>query len=314
MTERQFSKGTVIFREGDMGDCFYRVISGNVGIVAAYGEDNEHLIKDLKPNDYFGEMAVIEAYPRSATAVALSDVNIEEFSTSEMGAFFKENPEKVLEITSYIGKCIRDTTEEYVEIADTIEQLGAGEKKDSLMDKLKKFAGVYSSRKKEEKKLSVEASKKLLGTPGDDIECFSKGTVLFKEGEHSSCMYEVQVGKIGIYVDYGKPSEKRIASVVGGEFFGEMGLIDFCSRNATAVVLEDDTTVEIIDKNNLLDLFRENPPKAEAIVAHLSRKLRQVTVKYLESCHLLYDIYNGDVKDDEIKDKASGHDTFNGVV
>lgn len=91
-------------------------------------------------------------------------------------------------------------------------------------------------------------------------------------------------------------------------------ITQFCINFLFITSLLSDTSLNLFTYFCFLDLFRENPPKAEAIVAHLSRKLRQVTMKYLESCHLLYDIYNGDVKDDEIKDKASGHDTFNGIV
>ncbi|MCR5357376.1 MAG: cyclic nucleotide-binding domain-containing protein [Lachnospiraceae bacterium] len=314
MTERQFGKGTVIFHEGDVGETFFRVISGKVGIFSAYETDGEYLIKELNPDDYFGEMAVIEAYPRSATAVALSDVKVEEATTSEMGVFFKENPEKVLQITGYIGKCIRDTTEEYIEVAGTIQKLGEGEKKDSLMDKLRKFAGVYSARSKEMNKLSTEGAKRFSKAKSDSVESYSKETIIFKQGEFAECMYEVQGGSVGIYSDYGKSNEKLLSTVEAGEYFGEMGLIDNKPRSATAVIMADNTILETIKKKDLLNLFKENPPQAEAIVAHLSAKLRQVTKKYLESCHLLYDIYNGSVNDSEIAKKASEYVTYHGVV
>ena len=313
MTEKHFSKGTVIFHEGDNGETFFRVIDGTVGIFSSYGTEDEYLIRELKSDDYFGEMAVIEAYPRSATAVAISDTIVEESTTAEMGKFFKNDPEKVLEITDYIGKCIRDTTEDYIEVVGTIEKLGGGEKKDSLMDKLKKFAAVYSSRSKEANKLSAEASKKFSVSGSDAVENFSKGTVIFKQGDASDCMYEVEGGSVAIYSDYGTAAQKKLATVYGGEFFGEMGLIGNKVPSATAVTTEE-TTIETIKKADLLDLFKKNPPQAEAIVAHLSGKLRQVTKKYLESCHLLYDIYNGSVNDDEIVKKASEYETFHGVV
>lgn len=314
MTEKQFSKGTIIFHEGDHGETFFRVISGTVGIYSSYGTEDEYLIRELKSGDYFGEMAVIETYPRSATAVAISDSSVEESSTAEMGLFFKDNPEKILEITDYIGKCIRDTTDDYIEVTDTIEKLGRGEKKESLMDKLKKFGEIYSSRKKEANKPSAEASRKFSATGSDAIENFPKATVIFKQGDVSDCMYQVQGGCVDIYSDYGTSAQKKLATVSDGEFFGEMGLIGNKARSATAVTTIDNTTIEIIKKTDLLELFKNNPPMAEAIVVHLSEKLRQVTKKYLESCHLLYEIYTGSVMDNEVAKVATEYKTYNGVA
>ena len=46
MEIKTFSKGKVVFKEGDPGDCMYDVYSGKVGVYAAYGEPEQKLLMD----------------------------------------------------------------------------------------------------------------------------------------------------------------------------------------------------------------------------------------------------------------------------
>ncbi|HEY0966730.1 MAG TPA: ATP-binding protein [Opitutaceae bacterium] len=67
---RDFSAGEVIFSAGDPGDGFYLVESGRVRIEAAAGEEGARLLATIGPGDFFGEMAVLDDAPRSASASA----------------------------------------------------------------------------------------------------------------------------------------------------------------------------------------------------------------------------------------------------
>lgn len=60
-----FAAGDTIFREGDPGDLMYAVIDGEVDIVVG-----GRVVDTTEPGGLLGEMAVIDAQPRSATAVA----------------------------------------------------------------------------------------------------------------------------------------------------------------------------------------------------------------------------------------------------
>jgi len=57
--------GSVIFNEGDPGDCLYVILDGEVDIRV-----HEHQVWRLKAGEIFGEMALVEARSRSAQAVA----------------------------------------------------------------------------------------------------------------------------------------------------------------------------------------------------------------------------------------------------
>lgn len=66
---RAFQAGEVIFNEGDAGDGLYIVHSGLIRITATSTLDRQHVLSRMEPGDYFGEMAVFDGGPRSASAV-----------------------------------------------------------------------------------------------------------------------------------------------------------------------------------------------------------------------------------------------------
>jgi len=73
---RTFSKGDVIFREGDESSEAYRLISGEVEISIGTRGGARTLAR-LSAGEFFGEMSLIDDKPRSATATALTDCEVE---------------------------------------------------------------------------------------------------------------------------------------------------------------------------------------------------------------------------------------------
>jgi CRP/FNR family cyclic AMP-dependent transcriptional regulator len=68
---RYFAKGATVFREGEQGDEFFVVVRGKVEI-----RSGNRRFETVGPNGIFGEMALIDDSPRSATVVALTDVTL----------------------------------------------------------------------------------------------------------------------------------------------------------------------------------------------------------------------------------------------
>ncbi len=69
LTYNIFPEGTVVFTEGERGDHAYLVQSGTVEIRTGSGE-NSRLVDIIGEGEFFGEMALVDDEPRSATAVA----------------------------------------------------------------------------------------------------------------------------------------------------------------------------------------------------------------------------------------------------
>jgi len=70
---RIYRRSEVIFEENDSGNEMYIVSSGSVKLYTQTGSGQRTLLSVLKPGDHFGEMALIDGSPRSATAVARQD-------------------------------------------------------------------------------------------------------------------------------------------------------------------------------------------------------------------------------------------------
>ena len=66
---RSFKAGEVIFKEGDRGEEFFVIRSGKVGVRLG-----NRTLEELGEGEIFGEMALIDAGPRSATVIAETDV------------------------------------------------------------------------------------------------------------------------------------------------------------------------------------------------------------------------------------------------
>ena len=73
MKVNEYKNGDVVFRQGEFATTFYKILSGSVGVYVGYGSEKEKQLSTLHAGDYLGEMGVIDAYPRSATAVVLED-------------------------------------------------------------------------------------------------------------------------------------------------------------------------------------------------------------------------------------------------
>ena len=71
--EKKAKKNELIFKEGAIGDAFYLIVTGSVRISTMVPGVGEEALTILKEGEYFGEMALIDDAPRSASAIANDD-------------------------------------------------------------------------------------------------------------------------------------------------------------------------------------------------------------------------------------------------
>jgi CRP-like cAMP-binding protein len=88
MTERSFNEGDEITREGESGIGFFVIEEGNAS-VSVGGE----IVRTLGPGEHFGEIALIDSGPRSATIIAGTDLRCRGMSAWEFRPFVEEHPE-----------------------------------------------------------------------------------------------------------------------------------------------------------------------------------------------------------------------------
>ena len=122
-----------------------------------------------------------------------------------------------------------------------------------------------------------------------DIRTYRNGEVIFRQNDDGQCMYCVQYGKVGIFLDYGGPNEVKLADLMSDQFFGEMGLLEKLPRSATAVSLSDDTVIEVITEDGFYSYFEENPAKVLMLMQQMCNRLRRTSKDYLRACSTVHE-------------------------
>lgn len=104
---KTFHKNDIIFCEFEPGDNFYLIQSGRVEITKII-DNIEKTIDILNPGEVFGEMAILEGAPRSASAIALEQVKVLEFNHENFEILMMGNPQIALKLLKLFTKRIYD--------------------------------------------------------------------------------------------------------------------------------------------------------------------------------------------------------------
>ncbi|QTQ15562.1 Crp/Fnr family transcriptional regulator [Treponema parvum] len=104
---KMFEPEQVIISEFEPGDCFYLIQSGEVQLVKCVNGAKKNL-DILKPGEFFGEMAILDNSPRSATCVAINQVELLEFNKENFQSLIAGNPQIALILLKLFCKRIYD--------------------------------------------------------------------------------------------------------------------------------------------------------------------------------------------------------------
>ena len=107
LEEQHFLPGEVIIYEGDFSQELYILVSGRVRIVKDYGGPHEQTLVLLTQGDFFGEMAIFESAPRSATAVAEEEAELLALSPEKFKQTIYQKPEMAFEIFRELSSRLR---------------------------------------------------------------------------------------------------------------------------------------------------------------------------------------------------------------
>jgi CRP-like cAMP-binding protein len=110
---RTFEAGEMIFSEFEPGDTFYLIQEGRVKLVKVIG-DVEKTLDILPPTEMFGEMAILENSPRSATAIALDKVQVLEFNRQNFDILISGNPQIALRLLKTFARRLYDAKRKFM--------------------------------------------------------------------------------------------------------------------------------------------------------------------------------------------------------
>ena len=100
------------------------------------------------------------------------------------------------------------------------------------------------------------------------------GTVLFRAGETGDAMYLIESGRVRISVRDEDKEDLTLAELAGGDFFGEMSLIDGKQRSADARVIEE-ARLAVLPRDEFLAFVRSNPDVALEMLGAVTERLRR---------------------------------------
>lgn len=298
VVEKTFRNGEVIVNEGSNGNSFFQLVDGTAFVYAGYGNNDQIKLATLEAGEYFGEMAILESYPRSATVVATGTVNVIEIPGNELYDYLAEDPGRIYQLMQHLGNRLALTSQDYAEANELLKQLREADaaKKTSLFSKIKKHMDVYQSNKNkvsEPSKVSLsDEFKKLDNADTGKIKSYSKGMIVFREGDVDNNMYILHEGTVGMYGNYRKREEEKLAEYNAVSFFGEMGILSGDPRSASAVADVNGTRVESISQEDLGTIFSACPGKIVLILRNLSFRLRQLDCDFLAACKEITEAYN----------------------
>jgi len=106
---RAFKAGSMIFKLGDAGDAMYIVAGGDVNIHLP-GEDSRRIsLKDIARGEYFGELALFDAGPRSASALATTDASLLELQRETLASYLESRPRAAMALLRTMSAHLRQT-------------------------------------------------------------------------------------------------------------------------------------------------------------------------------------------------------------
>lgn len=104
---RRFGTGQVIFHLGDPGGLLYLINRGKVKISHATPDGQEVVLAILGPGDFFGELALLDDSPRSATAVALEATETWTLHRDKFIEYLTDRPDFALHVLKTLARHIR---------------------------------------------------------------------------------------------------------------------------------------------------------------------------------------------------------------
>jgi CRP/FNR family transcriptional regulator, cyclic AMP receptor protein len=104
---RLFDQGAVIFRENDESAEMFIIIQGLVEIRKSTGQSSSKILATLQKGDMFGEMAIIEKQPRSATAIAVQPTRVLVLNEKLYDRMLGSNPDFARKMNKVLSERIR---------------------------------------------------------------------------------------------------------------------------------------------------------------------------------------------------------------
>jgi len=100
---RELTRGDTVFQEGELDTSVYVIEQGRVSVHREW-EGRNYKLRELAPGDCFGEMALMDFKPRSATVIADTDCSLIQISAAQLGQLYAVDAEQYTLIQMNLGR------------------------------------------------------------------------------------------------------------------------------------------------------------------------------------------------------------------
>jgi len=170
VTERllpaDYQPGQMICAEGQPGDRLYIIVSGKVKIARRAPDGRQNLQAVLGPSDMFGELAVFDPGPRSASATAVTEVRAMFTDRAALRAWIADHPEIAEQLLRVLARRLRRTIENQVELICTDV---AGRLAKQLLQLAQQFGSQYDGAMRVPHDLTHEEIAQLIGASRETV-------------------------------------------------------------------------------------------------------------------------------------------------
>jgi CRP-like cAMP-binding protein len=105
--EQRYAPGDVVLRQGEPGEALHLVVSGRFAVERQWPDGSQRRLATVGPGDLFGELAVIDGAPRSATVRALTAGTTRVLARADLLAVLHEHPDVALAVMTRLVRMIR---------------------------------------------------------------------------------------------------------------------------------------------------------------------------------------------------------------
>jgi uncharacterized membrane protein len=106
---RHYPAGATIFRDGEPSGAMYVIRAGEVELWLFDEDKNRVVLATFGAGEFFGELALLDEEPRTATATTLTDTDVLVVDREDLRILFSKKPDAALDVLTVLGKRLRQT-------------------------------------------------------------------------------------------------------------------------------------------------------------------------------------------------------------
>jgi len=119
LTVSDYSRGEVVFAEGEQGDTLYIVVTGKVKIGRRATDGRENMLSVMGPSDMFGELSLFDPGPRTATATVLTEGRLASLAHASLRPWINDRPEIAEQLLRVLARRLRRTNDALADLIFT---------------------------------------------------------------------------------------------------------------------------------------------------------------------------------------------------